>query len=120
VTISPDNSTLTVNLPPVEIFSVTLDNEQTRVYDRDTGLFAPQDQNLETQARQEAVDRILATACEDGVLQRANEDSRRAMEQFLSLLEFETVQVNVAPVPPCVAPVETPAPAPAPEPAPQP
>ncbi len=120
VTISPDNSTLTVNLPPVEIFSVMLDNEQTRVYDRDTGLFAPQDQNLETQARQEAVDRILTTACEDGVLQRATEDSRRAMEQFLSLLEFETVQVNTAPVPPCVAPVETPAPAPAPEPAPQP
>jgi hypothetical protein len=122
VTISPDNSTLTINLPPVEIFNVTLDNEQTRVYDRDTGLFAPQDQNLETQARQEAEDRILTTACEDGVLQRATEDSRRAMEQFLSLLEFETVQVNTAPVPPCVAPTDAPpaAPAPIPEPAPQP
>jgi hypothetical protein len=120
VIISPDGSTLTVNLPPVQIFSVTLDNEQTRVYDRDTGLFASPDQNLETQARQEAEDRILTTACEDGVLQRATEDSRRAMEQFLSLLEFETVQVNTAPVPPCVAPTGDPAPAPPPEPAPQP
>jgi hypothetical protein len=108
VIVSPDGSTLTVHLPPVQIFSVSLDNEQTRVYDRDTGLFAPQDQNLETQARQEAEDRILATACEDGVLQRANEDSRRAMEQFLSLLEFDAVQVNTAPIPPCVAPVESP------------
>jgi hypothetical protein len=105
VMVSSDGMTLTVNLPPVQIFSVTLDNEDTRVYDRDTGLFAEENQNLETQARQEAEDRILETACEDGIMQRAQEDSQRAMEQFLSLLEFENVQVVAANVPACEPPI---------------
>lgn len=104
VTISPDGETLTVRLPPVEIFSRSLDNEQTRVYDRERGIFAPTNTNLETEARRRAENELLVAACEGGILERANEDSRRAMEQFLGLLEFANVEVIAAPLPECVPP----------------
>ncbi len=101
VSVSPDGKTVTVRLPPVQILSANLDSNGTRVYDRQTGLFAEPIKDLETEARREAEARILQAACEDGILQRASEDSRRAMEQFLSLLEVDQVIVQAAPVPTC-------------------
>jgi hypothetical protein len=104
VMISADGETLTVRLPPVEIFSRSLDNDKTRVYDRERGIFAPTNTNLETEARRRAEEELLAAACEGGILERANEDSRRAMEQFLGLLEFSSIEVIAAPLPECVPP----------------
>lgn len=99
VSISPDGSTLTVQMPPVEIFSTTLDNNATRVYSRTQGWLTVPDPDLETRARQEGEAAILQTACEDGILQRTSDDSRQTLEQFLSLLPYENVQVVAAPLP---------------------
>lgn len=97
VIISPDGASVTLTLPASEIFSARLDNERTRVYDRQTRLITQltggQNPNLETQARQEAERQILAAACENGIMQRAAEEAKRSMEQFLRLLEFENVTV---------------------------
>ncbi len=101
VIVSPDGRTVTVQLPPAEILSNNLDSDGTRVYDRNQGLFARPDKDLETLARQQAEAQILAAACEDGILQRASTDSQRAMEQFLSLLDVDQVIVQAAPVPAC-------------------
>jgi hypothetical protein len=101
IQISPDGTTVTVTLPPVEIFDVTLNNQETRVYDREQGLFAPENPNLESQARQVAEDAILQTACDDGIMERTTEDSQQAMEQFLNLLEFEEVVIVSTPAGPC-------------------
>lgn len=108
VTVSPDGARLTVRLPPVEIFSRSLDNNQTRVYDRERGIFAPANTDLETEARRRAEDELLVAACEGGILERANEDSRRAMEQFLGLLDFSEVEVIAAPLPECLPPSAVP------------
>ncbi len=101
VTLSADGTTVTIRLPPAQIFSTSLDTTQTRVYDRQRGWFAPDNKDLETIARQEAESEILKVACEDGILQRATDDGRRAMEQLLSLLEVEQVVIESAPVPAC-------------------
>lgn len=97
VIISSDGASVTLTLPASEIFSARLNNERTRVYDRQTRLITRltggQDPNLETQARQEAERQILAAACENGITQRAAEEAKRSMEQFLRLLEFENVTV---------------------------
>ncbi|MGB9752214.1 DUF4230 domain-containing protein [Roseiflexus castenholzii] len=97
VIISPDGASVTLTLPASEIFSARLDNERTRVYDRQTRpitqLTGGQNPNLEKQARQEAERQILAAACENGIMQRAAEEAKRSMEQFLRLLEFENVTV---------------------------
>ncbi len=105
VIISPDGASITLTLPASEIFSARLNNERTRVYDRQTRLLTQltggQDPNLETQARQEAERQILAAACENGIMQRAADEAKRSMEQFLRLLEFEQITVIATPGP-CV------------------
>jgi len=102
VEISGDGKRLTIKLPPVEIFSVDLDNEKTRVYSRETWLKRP-NPNLESEARQGGEAKILATACEDGVMLRATEDAQRAVDNFVALLGLTTTAIEVipAPAPPC-------------------
>jgi hypothetical protein len=101
ITISDDGKVITIKLPPVQIFSATLDNSKTRVYDREKGLLATTDKDLETTARQKAEAEILLAACEYDIMQLATTDARRAMEQLLSLLDFERVEIVADPVPPC-------------------
>lgn len=107
VTISDDGGSITINLPPSEIFFAALDNTRTRVYDKQTGigtrLIGGENKDLETQARQNAEGEILRAACEGGVMQKAADEARVAMEQFLRVLEFERISVN-APAGQCVAP----------------
>jgi hypothetical protein len=107
INISADGSSVTLRLPPSEIFSARLNNERTRVYDRQTRIGTQitggQDPNLETQARQEAERQILLAACEGNIMQRAADDAQRSMEQLLRLLEFTSVTVVATPGT-CVAP----------------
>ena len=119
VSISEDGKSITLRLPPSEIFSKALDNDRTRVYDKQTGigprLFGSESINLETQARAQAEVEILNAACEGGVMQKAANEAQRSMEQFLKLLDFENVTV-VASAGACVVsattapPVATPTP----------
>lgn len=103
IDISSDGKRITISLPPSEVFSASLDNSRTRVYDRQRGFLAVQDKDLETRARQEAESEILKAACEVQVTQKAAEEAKRSMEQLLRLMQFESVTVN-APIGPCTAP----------------
>src|SRR5581483_776040 len=49
VVISPDGKSIQLKLPPSEIFSKSLNNDRTRVYDRQQGMVAPENKDLETQ-----------------------------------------------------------------------
>jgi len=109
VTISPDGKTITLRLPPSEIFSKSLNNDRTRVYDRQTGIFAAENKDLETQARTAAEGEILQAACEGGVMQKAADEAKRSLEQFVRLLDFEVVNV-IGIAGPCTAPGESGAP----------
>jgi hypothetical protein len=110
VIISPDGKSIKLTLPPSEVFDHTLDNQRTRVYDRQTGPLAGDNKDLETRARQEAENTIFQAACEDGILQKASDEAQRSMEQFLRLLKFQDVQV-VGRAGTCAAPVQTGTPA---------
>jgi Protein of unknown function (DUF4230) len=103
VTISQDGKSITLRLPPSEIFSKSLNNDRTRVYDRQAGLLAPQNKDLETQARMEAESQVLQAACEGSIMQKAADDAKRSIEQFVKLLDFEQVNV-IGSAGPCVAP----------------
>ena len=103
VTISADGKTITLQLPPSEIFSKSLNNDRTRVYDRQTGIFASENKDLETQARSAAEGEILQAACEGGVMQKAADEAKRSVEQFVRLLDFEVVNV-IASAGSCTAP----------------
>lgn len=102
VVVAPDGKSVTVTLPPVEIFNRNniLNNAKTRVYDRQQGLLAPPNTDLETNARQQAEGQLLQAACDDGLMQRATDDARDNVSKMLSLFELKATVVS-GPVPPC-------------------
>ncbi len=83
-----ENGVLTVKLPPAEIFIVTLDNEKSYVYDRETGILAKPDVNLETLVRQRAEEEIRKAALEDGILQQAQTNAEAYLFKFFAALGY--------------------------------
>jgi hypothetical protein len=83
-----ENGVLTVKLPPAEIFVATLDNEKSYVYQRDTGLLAKPDINLETLVRQNAEQEIRKAAIEDGILTQAQANAEAYLFKFFAALGY--------------------------------
>lgn len=83
-----ENGVLTVRLPPAEIFIATLDNEKSYVYDRETGILAKPDVNLETLVRQRAEEEIRKAALEDGILEQARLNAEAYLFKFFAALGY--------------------------------
>jgi len=82
---------LVLKLPPAEVFVATLDNENSYVYDRDTGLLRRADTQLESAARRAAEAEILRTATEDGILEQAQKNAETYLLSLLNSLGFSRV-----------------------------
>jgi len=85
------DDTVTIRLPEPEVLSASLDEDETRVYDRD---YAPlnlrPNDDLVEEARATAEERIEAAARENGILDTAEtnaEDSIRALAKALGFKE---------------------------------
>ncbi len=90
-----ENGVLTVRLPPAEVFIAALDNEKSYVYDRETGVLAKPDVNLETLVRQRAEEEILKAALEDGILEQAQLNAEAYLFKFFAALGYpNTIFVN--------------------------
>jgi len=83
-----------LTLPPAQVFLTTIDNQKTRVYARDTGLFVRADPNLETMTRQKAQAQLQAAALEDGILDAATKNARATVTAMLQGLGFARVDVR--------------------------
>ena len=88
------NRNISVHLPKAEILVTRLDNEKTRVYSRDTGLFSSPDPNLETQVRQEAERQLQQAALQDGILKSADENARNSVQSILKGLGFDQIEFH--------------------------
>jgi hypothetical protein len=86
-----DNHILFVRLPQPEIFSSTLDNNKSYVFDRQTGLLSKGDTNLETQARQAAESEITKAALVDGILNQAGINAQSYLTRLLAQLGYPDV-----------------------------
>jgi hypothetical protein len=86
-----EGGTVRIRLPAAEIFTATINNDKTYVYDRNTGLFAPSQSTLETQARQKAEKDIREAALSDGILKVASVNAEAYLERFLLSLGFRRV-----------------------------
>ncbi len=82
------DGTLFVSLPDAEVFVATLNNDESYVYDRDTGLLRKSDRDLETNARQVAEQEILNAAIEDGILEQAQVNAEVYLERLLNSLGY--------------------------------
>jgi len=94
VVVSPDRQTVTLHLPPAEVFSARLDSERTYVHTRTTDLLAQRKESLETEARK-AAERTLQRAAEDaGIVQRAEESVGRTVRNLVRALGFAKVEID--------------------------
>ncbi|NMB87046.1 MAG: DUF4230 domain-containing protein [Chloroflexi bacterium] len=86
-----ENQVLYVRLPEAEVFTATLDNDKSYVFNRETGLLTRGDVNLETSARQVAETEILKAALEDGILETARQNGENYMLGLFRGLGFNDV-----------------------------
>ncbi|CAN5611231.1 MAG: DUF4230 domain-containing protein [Rubrobacteraceae bacterium] len=88
-----NEDTVTINLPEPEIFSTSLDEEETGVYDRDRGIFVfGVNDEVAEDARREAVSEIEAAAEESDILAQADTNAEDAIRAFVETLGFEEVR----------------------------
>jgi hypothetical protein len=85
---------VTLELPPSQIFTTKIDSAKTKVFARTTGLLVQADPNLEGDTRNTAENQILQAATTDGILDTARSNARNGMESLLHGLGFETVTVR--------------------------
>jgi Protein of unknown function (DUF4230) len=83
---------LKIRIPKAEVFTVRIDNEKTRVYSRETGLFSPVDPNLESDVRREAERQLREAALDEGLLGIADKNAHLALIRLLESLGFERVE----------------------------
>ncbi|MDR3456033.1 MAG: DUF4230 domain-containing protein [Verrucomicrobiae bacterium] len=81
-----------IHLPPAEITDAYLDEQQTKVIDWQRGFLRKFDKDLETTARQEAVDDIRRSARNAGILRDADERARLELAVFLNRAGYEQVE----------------------------
>lgn len=93
ITIS--GSTLRLRLPAPEILVTKLNSEQTRVYDRRTGLLSKGDKDLETKAREKAEGLITQAACAGHILDSASTNARNQLTALFKSLGFTTVIIEI-------------------------
>jgi hypothetical protein len=82
---------ISLRLPLAQILVTRLDNAQTRVYSRDTGLFSSPDPNLESEVRQEAERQLQEAAMQGDILKTADGNARSTISSLLQGLGFKKV-----------------------------
>ncbi len=86
---------LKITLPKPQILVTTLDNTQTRVYDRQKGILSSGNKDLESEARQSAEASIKDAACQGGILAQAADNVRKQLTTLFSTLGFTTVTIEI-------------------------
>jgi hypothetical protein len=89
------NNTITVRLPPPKVMHVSVDEKQTRVWDRSKTWWTPwvpYDPELEQKARLAALEAAQAAALEMGILSNAQENAEKTIRGFLRTVGVESVR----------------------------
>lgn len=89
------DGTVFIDLPPAEVFVTVLDNRQSYIYDRDTGMIGL-NPSLETAARQAAEDELLQAAIEGGLLETAQQNAEVYLRHLVLALGFQDAKFSVS------------------------
>lgn len=94
VRVDDKNKSVTIDLPQPQLFSASLDEKHTRVYDQDMGLMPRinPSEDLAEEARDEAQDQLLEAARKDDILDYAERNAEDSIRSFVTTLGFEEVQ----------------------------
>ncbi len=94
------NGTITLKLPPPMILLSRVDNRETKVISRKTGVFRRADPQLEGRARQFAEQSIRNEALRKGILQLAARNGEVRLSELLHTFGFQRIRFEVAVAPP--------------------
>ena len=86
-----DGKAVSIKLPEPSVFSTRLDNQRTRVYSRETGLFTSPNPELESDVRREAERQMTQAALDGGILKTAATNARATLISLLQGLGFDAV-----------------------------
>ena len=78
-----------IHLPAAQIMDCYLDDRQTQVVERTTGILRTFDKDLEQTARKIAVEDVRRGARSAGILKDADERARHQLEKFFQQMGFE-------------------------------
>lgn len=84
---------ISVRLPPPQITDAYLDDKQTRVVERTTGVLRVFDKDMEQTARQNAVDDIRRAARSAGILKDADDRAQAQVKNLFRQMGFEEVEI---------------------------
>jgi len=99
-----DTDKIKIKLPPVEILDEKIDVNQSQVYDYDRGFLnlgpdvAPQ---LQSQAQKATLVKIKESACQNKILEEANDKAVILITQLMNNAGFSTVEVTTTPSEDC-------------------
>ena len=100
--IQVSDNKIIINLPPPQILDSKIDVHQSRIYNYNRGFLnlgpdvAP---DLQTLAQQQTLNKIVNTACEEGILDTANEKAKDAIAQLFSNTGYDRIEINTASLP---------------------
>lgn len=89
---SPDG-TINLRVPPPQVLVTRVDNKESRVLARKTGVLRRADVDLETRARQHAEDNIRAEALKKGILTIASQSAEKKLAELLHTMGAEKVRI---------------------------
>ena len=90
------DGTIVLRLPPSQMLVSRIDNAQSRVLSRNTGLLRRADIDLESRVRQTAEQGIRNEALKKGILTMASQNAETKLAGFLHTLGFQKVKFVAA------------------------
>jgi Protein of unknown function (DUF4230) len=86
-------NTVYIDLPEARILDSSLDEDKTRLYDRDQGLFKIRgNDELIEEARRDAEDRMVEAARDNDILDKARDNSEASISTLITSLGYDEVR----------------------------
>jgi Protein of unknown function (DUF4230) len=84
--------TVTIRLPTAKVTDCYLNDSETKVVERNTGLFRSFDKDLEQKMRKMVLDDMRADALRGGIRAEADDRARRQLANLFTMMGFEKVE----------------------------
>jgi hypothetical protein len=84
--------TVTIRLPSAKVTDCYLNDSETKVIERTTGLFRSYDKDLEQKIRKMVLDDMRADALRGGIRTEADDRARRQLANLFTMMGFEKVE----------------------------
>lgn len=90
--VTMDDGTLTLRLPPPQLFDCFLNEAESYIAESSTGVFARPANDLNDAARRFTVQQFRDSALEDGILEEVRQQAQVALGEFLTALNLTGVR----------------------------